>query len=350
MRRLSVLLLFAGSLLTVDLLCVQLRSLTRDVFPQIPRLSYQTSTTCKDGKNSSPVLQDSFLQEDGGFRDLGLATRGSGWEMWNRSGILAQDSVTCTWTRYRPKLAQLRKTNNTHLMCIYPTNEDNYVSGSVRSSGRWGDCAGIVDLWMKYNGTKQTDYYFDIGANIGTCVMEMLLTTDARIVAFEPEPRNLAQLTATLMSMPASYRDRVALFPVALGSSSYTSYVHQAKNNRGHTMVGDKFAPESRGQTSMPPFHIHVEPLDSIIKESKTSSRLFIKMDVQGFECNAMDGGRRTFQQARVLKTEQEVDKLMAQNCSAKGLKDRIARAGLQLTATRQASDIIALGKEAREG
>lgn len=62
-----------------------------------------------------------------------------------------------------------------------------------------------------------TSLYLDIGGNIGSCVMEMLLSTNASIVAFEPHPMNLYNVKKTMSYLGKEYQDRLLLFPVGLG-------------------------------------------------------------------------------------------------------------------------------------
>jgi hypothetical protein len=53
--------------------------------------------------------------------------------------------------------------------------------------------------------------------------MPMLLTTKAPIIVFELDPRNQFCLTNTLMAQTQELRDRVSLFPIALGSERGSS-------------------------------------------------------------------------------------------------------------------------------
>jgi hypothetical protein len=53
--------------------------------------------------------------------------------------------------------------------------------------------------------------------------MPMLLTTKAPIIVFELDPRNQFGLTNTRMALTQELRDRVSLFPIALGSERGSS-------------------------------------------------------------------------------------------------------------------------------
>jgi len=81
----------------------------------------------------------------------------------------------------------------------------------------------------------QSVVYVEIGANIGSCVMEMLLSTNASIVAFEPHPRNLYNLKKTVSLLDETYQNRLALFPVGPGNASMTSTIYSGSDNLGVT-------------------------------------------------------------------------------------------------------------------
>ena len=108
-------------------------------------------------------------------------------------------------------------------------------------------CQILPILWQQQ--TTPTDgIYFEIGANIGSCVMEMLLSTDdAKIVAFEPHPRNQFVLKSTIKRLPQELQRRVAFFPIGLGDVSTTSTIFAAKGNMGNSVVG-KIIKDSGGQ------------------------------------------------------------------------------------------------------
>merc|ERR1719232_2370247 len=114
--------------------------------------------------------------------------------------------------------------------------------------------------------------------------MHMLFTTNAPILAFEPHPKNLFCLTSTLMQLDESYRNRVFLFPIALGSESKVGTLTSMKNNLGHSLIYHE--PLSDDYHSV--INIPVERLDSII--STEAQIEFIKLDVEGYECNVIEG------------------------------------------------------------
>jgi hypothetical protein len=84
---------------------------------------------------------------------------------------------------------------------------------------------------------KQGAVYLEVGTNIGSCLVDMLMHTDARIIAFEPAPANLFCLTSTLLKLPEEYRARVALFPIGAGDANIESVIYAKSDNHGHSVV-----------------------------------------------------------------------------------------------------------------
>lgn len=69
-------------------------------------------------------------------------------------------------------------------MCLAPSTE--HISWKIRSIGHWQDCEWLTRMW--HLRAKEYDLFVEVGANIGACTLEMLLSTNASIVAIEPSP------------------------------------------------------------------------------------------------------------------------------------------------------------------
>jgi FkbM family methyltransferase len=161
--------------------------------------------------------------------------RGTKWKVWDRRSVLHTDlGGTCNWQAFKPVTHGGKAGKAPVFMCLYPRSEDIYVSGSIEGGGNWGDCHVLTGLLA---GTKRDPVYIDIGANIGACVMQVLLTTGATVLAFEPNPRNLFRLTSTLMNLPEELKGRVTLFPVALGDETTLTSIVTSPVNAGNTQV-----------------------------------------------------------------------------------------------------------------
>lgn len=176
--------------------------------------------------------------------------------------------------------------------------------------------------------------YVEVGGNIGTCVMEMLLATDAHVVVFEPLPKNVALLAQTLLLNEASLRNRVKLYPIALGDYPRKSIVTRRKNNSANSIVGESGVNIPRDQAS-DPVPVAVDTLDAIfsqviLESSPTNiadaiSIPLMKVFVSGGECKVLEGGVRVFGAVKNLRIKFKKRLLDAQKCSMKGAEAKMA-------------------------
>jgi len=243
-------------------------------------------------------------------------------------------NLTCNWSEYKPFV---RKGEAPLVpFCAHPLSDDQFVSNNVVKKGRHLECDSLPNLLSNSLGPSKNAYkehyptvYIDVGANIGTCVMQMLLTTNATIMAFEPHPYNLFVMTSTFMKLEKKYRNRINLFPIALGAESSKSTIHMASDNRGHAVVS-KIIRINNKSSFLPPMPIRVEPLDSIMNPTATIH--LMKMDAQGFECYIFDGMKQVLQRTRSVFFELEKKVLNGfEHCSPQVLWDSFMHAGFEM-------------------
>jgi FkbM family methyltransferase len=144
----------------------------------------------------------------------------------------------------------------------------------------------------------------------------MLLTTNAHIIAFEPNPSNLFCFTSTLLQLPASYVSRVTLFPIGVGDMQSNFQIFAAKGNMGNSVIGGavKDNPE---QVFLQPESIIVERFDHVMRSDLSISLRLVKIDAQGFECNILRGmGTGLAAKIKTLVTEVAMRWLAQQGCS----------------------------------
>jgi len=204
---------------------------------------------------------------------------GTGWKLMNLMEESKRGEDICDFVPFKST------TGKTAKMCVHTSRD--YVSDSIRNNNRWGDCDPLPARWNSAKTGAKNEVYVEIGANIGSCVMEMLMSTDANIVAFEPTPRNYEILSRTMSLLDPEYQKRVALFPIALGSESVKSQVYSTEGNMGNSVVG-KPIKDFRTQKVNEPVDIFIERIDSIL--SHNVSVPLMKLDAQGFECQILDG------------------------------------------------------------
>lgn len=215
-------------------------------------------------------------------------------------------------------------------MCLHPVKDDIWVSGSIAKSGRWAECDRLTTL-IREDSNSTHPVHIEIGANIGACLMQVLLSTNATILAFEPDPRNLFVLTSTLMKLDSGTLERVNLFPIALGAESGNSTIHVAATNRGNAIVSQAINDSGNPrQQFLEPMPIQIERVDDILGPNYSIS--LIKMDAQGFECYIVRGMQDVLRRAKSVVFELEKVFLDAfPNCSSQVLWDEVKNTGFEM-------------------
>jgi FkbM family methyltransferase len=283
------------------------------------------------GNNSYPdysmvlgnsVLSTALLEKHASVRNAIKMTSGEGWEMWNRQAAIPFH-MTCRW-------ANFKATNGaTARMCVHPSDA---VSENIVKNGRWMECDRLTSIWERSGDiVNEQSVYLEIGGNIGSCVMQMLLTTKAPIIVFEPHPANQFCLTNTLLALPQELRDRVSLFPIALGAEKGSSTINAAKGNMGNSVVGTVIK-DVTTQKFFDPISIRIERLDSILNTNNPGWNVpLLKIDAQGFECRIMDGMYTVLGRIGAVATEVAQHWLVGQGCSDVGYLDRLRTAGFDI-------------------
>jgi len=247
-----------------------------------------------------------------------VSTSGIGWTI---NQVLAYPKYECKWLDFIATSGKKSK--------FFGHSEPDGITSAIASNGRIPHCNVLPKLWEK--AEKDTNsIYFEIGANIGSCVMEMLLSTDANIVLFEPHPKNLFCIKNTVSALENGYQHRVVIIPVALGAASGTNTVFAAKGNMGNSIVGKVVKDNEKQEFSKEDQHqIHVEPLHSIVSSKVTVP--LVKMDVQGFECQILSGINQELANAiHFVKFEVSPKHLRSQGCE--DLLARFREKGFDIT------------------
>jgi FkbM family methyltransferase len=238
---------------------------------------------------------------------------GDGWEIkpWGEP----DEKAELRWANFTST------TGVTRQMAIHP--HFDFISRAINKKHRWIDCDMLPKLWNERKGRKgKKNVYVDIGANIGSCVMEMLLSTDAPILVFEPHPKNQLCLRETIARLEPEMQERVMLVPVALGEKEGSSTIYSAFNNMGNSVVGQVVKDyDSQKFEENKQHEIRVERLDSIIQpESMGVDVKLLKLDAQGYECRILEGMgnpsavslARSIQEVKFEWAQKWID---AQNC-----------------------------------
>jgi len=213
-------------------------------------------------------------------------------------------------------------------MCIreYPDG----ISTDFSKLGYWPDCLLLADLWKSLPDRSsehkvgdgmdscmeglQTNskVYVDIGANIGTCLLQMIARTDVpHTIAFEPNPANLFYLTNSILATPGA-PDKCSLYPHALGSASEEHVIYQESGNAGNTVLDHPVHADAK-----PVGKVTTYALDDMLIQSGRSPYIhLLKIDAQGYEVQILKGASKLLSSGAVnaVKFELARDWLVAQN------------------------------------
>jgi FkbM family methyltransferase len=159
----------------------------------------------------------------------------------------------------------------------------------------------------------------DIGANDGSTTLSFLKEfPDAKIYAFEPDPRAAAKFRTLIKG-----DDRVRLFEIAIGARDREAEFHcssgvppgatLAQYPQGWDQSGSLRAPKTTTQVwpwckFESKITVTVRQLDSWAKEHLSNGIDFIWADVQGAEGDLIAGGTETLAKTRYFYTEYSND------------------------------------------
>ncbi|MCL5884076.1 MAG: FkbM family methyltransferase [Deltaproteobacteria bacterium] len=131
---------------------------------------------------------------------------------------------------------------------------------------------------------QRANVFIDIGANIGfyTCLARSF---GKRVVAIEPQPQNLRYLYANLQ---ANGWSNVEVFPLGLDERPGLATLYGVSST-GASMVPGWAAQPRRFRKTIP-----VSTLDVLLGSRFQGERLFVKIDVEGFEHSVLRGCRET--------------------------------------------------------
>jgi FkbM family methyltransferase len=130
----------------------------------------------------------------------------------------------------------------------------------------------------------QSEVFIDVGANIGfyTCLARSL---GKQVIAIEPLPRNLTHLYANLIDN--NWKD-VEVFPVGLGDRPGLAVLYGASST-GASLIRNWAGASNRFRRA-----ISVSTLDILLGARFAGMKLFIKIDVEGFEHPVLMGALKT--------------------------------------------------------
>lgn len=154
---------------------------------------------------------------------------------------------------------------------IYEENETNFIKDSI----------------------NEGDIVIDIGANIGyyTLLFARLVGNTGKVYSFEPDPRNCLLLEKNIQ---INDYNNIVLEKKAISDKTEKSILYVTDDNAGSTM-------HKGNSTTKNEIDIDAITLDDYFKANSIAPD-FIKIDIEGYELNALKGMKMVLQSSNKIK------------------------------------------------
>ncbi|HEY5306158.1 MAG TPA: FkbM family methyltransferase [Pseudolabrys sp.] len=172
------------------------------------------------------------------------------------------------------------------VVCLNP--QDAVVSGAL--------ALGVFErqeLKLVSNVFHEGMNVVDVGANVGvyTAIAMHRIKKRGRIIAFEPHPESRDYLMQTVAEnfdlLPADERPEVDILDMAASASDGEAKLFCNSENKGdNRLYSSELTPEATALS------IRARRIDSVLREHKMTAIDFLKVDVQGYEFEVIQGAR----------------------------------------------------------
>ena len=159
---------------------------------------------------------------------------------------------------------------------------------------------GHTSNWIIKKFSDQNSLCFiDIGANFGwyTCLFSTIGGENSIIYSVEPSPDNLFYLKKNINNNKLK---NISLLECAVGEkeNSLPLYFANPKNPGAHSLIKD--TPQQNSKAKY--MKVDVNTLDSLFRDLEIIH--LMKIDIEGFELNALKGGLKTLKKVQNLLIE----------------------------------------------
>ena len=174
-----------------------------------------------------------------------------------------------------------------------------------------------------YRKIQNGDVVLDVGSNIGEVLLNMAkVNPDGKVYGFEPVQSTFEKLSKNLS---LNLFQNVEISRLALSDKNETLYYQEKDGHSGGTMMS-----KENGKNQMQ--FIEALTLDEFVKTRGIEKIDFIKVDIEGFEMNFVNGAVETLKNFKpTLFMEVDQPKLKRQNTSADELLEKLNSLGYKI-------------------
>jgi FkbM family methyltransferase len=139
-----------------------------------------------------------------------------------------------------------------------------------------------VNKWIDKYITKN-DTFLDIGANIGYFSLYAAKIKNCNVIAFEPSQRELIRFYQNIIR---NKLNNITLYPFGLGKESLTTTLNLASfQNPGQNSIL-----KNLNFTSTEQQIVNIKRLSEVVTTEQLKQIRLIKIDVEGYEINVLEG------------------------------------------------------------
>ena len=195
------------------------------------------------------------------------------------------------------KCVNLRTFNGPTPICVYPREMDNMISAHVTDFHTWEEdwLNATRDILLKHKDFV----YVDLGCNIGVYTL-FVAKLGVNVYAVDPNVNNLRLLSKSLRL--GNLQKNVTLILNAISDKHDNVTLEIVKGNIGGSVIKgiDKIAAKSDKESIVETVTLY--DFGDILKDKK----VFIKMDIESYELNAIQGAHSFFQKVDVRYIQME--------------------------------------------
>jgi FkbM family methyltransferase len=132
----------------------------------------------------------------------------------------------------------------------------------------------------------------DVGANVGQFAIACAnIFPDVTVHSFEPEPKSLSRLKQNVTKL-----DRVHVHPIALGEKcgEVNFHVNSHSHSSSFLALGERHRRAFPSAREIDTIKVRVSTLDREIESVSLQSPALLKLDVQGYEPQVLEGAVET--------------------------------------------------------